>query len=64
MTTFRWGIFGTGAISAKFVAGLATARDAEPAFIASRSREKAQRFAAATGISRAIAGLCRGGRRG
>lgn len=56
MRRFRWGIFGTGAISAKFVAGLATARDAEAAFIASRSLERAQQFAAGTGIQRAIAG--------
>jgi predicted dehydrogenase len=53
---FRWGIFGTGAISAKFVAGLASARDAEATFIASRSLEKAQKFAAGMGMQRAIAG--------
>lgn len=56
MTRFRWGIFGTGAISAKFVAGLAAADDAEATFIASRTLEKAQRFAAGTGIGRAVAG--------
>lgn len=56
MTRFRWGIFGTGAISAKFVAGLASAHDAEAAFVASRSLEKARRFAAGMGIERAIAG--------
>jgi predicted dehydrogenase len=54
--TFRWGIFGTGAISAKFVAGLKTALGAQPTFVASRSLEKAQRFAAALGIPRAIQG--------
>lgn len=56
MTRFRWGIFGTGAISAKFVAGLATARNAEAAFVASRTRARAQRFAAGMGIPRAIEG--------
>lgn len=56
MTRFRWGIFGTGAISAKFVAGLAAARGAEASFVASRSLEKAQRFAAGMGMGRAIAG--------
>jgi predicted dehydrogenase len=56
MTRFRWGVFGTGAISAKFVAGLAAARDAEAVFIASRTLGKAQKFAAGMGIPRAIAG--------
>jgi predicted dehydrogenase len=56
VTRFRWGIFGTGAISAKFVAGLAAARDAEATFIASRSLAKAQAFAAGMGIRRAIEG--------
>jgi predicted dehydrogenase len=56
MSRFRWGIFGTGAISAKFVAGLAAAHDAEAIFIASRSLEKARKFAAGMGIQRAIAG--------
>jgi predicted dehydrogenase len=53
---FRWGIFGTGAISAKFVAGLSAARDAEAAFVASRSLARAQEFAAGMGIRRAIGG--------
>jgi predicted dehydrogenase len=56
VTRFRWGIFGTGAVSAKFVAGLAAARDAEAAFVASRSLATAQSFAAGTGTGRAIAG--------
>ncbi|HWK75552.1 MAG TPA: Gfo/Idh/MocA family oxidoreductase [Povalibacter sp.] len=56
MARFRWGIFGTGAVSAKFVAGLAAARDAEATFIASRSLAKAQQFAAGLGVGRAIAG--------
>lgn len=53
---FRWGIFGTGAISAKFVAGLAAARDAEASFIASRTQAKAEHFARQLGIRRAIGG--------
>ncbi len=56
MRRFRWGIFGTGAISAKFVAGLAAARGAEASFVASRSLAKARKFAAGMGIERAIEG--------
>lgn len=56
MKPFRWGIFGTGAISAKFAAGLASAQNAEVGFIASRSLDKAQRFATSLGIPRAIEG--------
>jgi len=56
VTRFRWGIFGTGDISAKFVAGLRAARGAEASFVASRSLSKAQRFAAGMGIGRAIEG--------
>lgn len=56
MTRFRWGIFGTGTVSAKFVAGLAAARDAEASFVASRSLARAQRFAAGMGIGRGIEG--------
>lgn len=64
MTVFRWGIFGTGAISAKFVAGLAATRDMRAAFVASRSRDKAQRFATAMGIPRAIQGYAEAARDG
>jgi predicted dehydrogenase len=53
---FRWGIFGTGAISAKFVAGLKAARDAEATFVASRSLSRAREFASGTGIVDAIEG--------
>jgi predicted dehydrogenase len=53
---FRWGIFGTGLVSAKFVAGLAAAHNAEANFIASRSLGKAQKFAAGMKIARAIEG--------
>lgn len=56
MTRFRWGLFGTGAITAKFVAGLAAAQDAEAVFVASRSLARAERFAGAMRVGRAIAG--------
>ena len=56
MTRFRWGIFGTGGVSAKFVAGLAAARDAKASFVASRSLARAQEFAAGMGIPHAIQG--------
>lgn len=56
MTPFRWGIFGTGEISRKFVAGLTAANGAEASFIASRSLAKAQKFAAGMGVARAIEG--------
>ena len=64
MTRFRWGIFGTGAISAKFVAGLVAARGAEVSFIASRTLDKAQNFGASMGIGRAIAGYAEAARAG
>ncbi|MFO1220333.1 MAG: Gfo/Idh/MocA family oxidoreductase [Burkholderiaceae bacterium] len=53
---FRWGVFGTGAVSAKFVAGLVAAQGAEASFVASRTLAKARRFSAALGIPRAIEG--------
>ena len=56
MKRFRWGIFGTGAISAKFVAGLTSSRGSEVSFVSSRSLLRAKQFAAQTGISRAIEG--------
>ncbi|MEM6625614.1 MAG: Gfo/Idh/MocA family oxidoreductase [Pseudomonadota bacterium] len=56
MTKFRWGVFGTGAISTKFLAGLAQAKNAEASFIASRSLKSAQRFADGVGVARAIEG--------
>jgi predicted dehydrogenase len=52
----RWGIFGTGAVAAKFVAGLAAGRDAEASFVASRSLARARKFAAGMGMGRAIEG--------
>ncbi len=56
MKPFRWGIFGTGVISANFVSGLAAAKNAEVKFIASRSKSRAQHFADGMGISTAIEG--------
>lgn len=56
MAIFRWGVFGTGQISAKFTAGLAAAPGHHVAMVASRSQASADRFAAEFGISRAIAG--------
>lgn len=56
MSDFRWGIFGTGTISAKFVAGLRAARGMRADFVASRSLETARRFASALGVGRAIEG--------
>jgi predicted dehydrogenase len=56
VTSFRWGVFGTGAIAAKFVSGLATAREAEATWVASRSLGKAQRFATAMQVGRGIEG--------
>ncbi len=56
MATFRWGIFGTGAISYKFAAGLAAAREAQVSFIASRSLTKAKALAGALSVPRAIEG--------
>ena len=56
MNQFRWGIFGTGAISMKFAVGLSAAQDAVPTFVASRSLAKAQRFARALNIEHAFEG--------
>lgn len=64
MKSFRWGIFGTGGISAKFVAGLRYARDAEVQFVASRSMESASRFAKAIGAAEARCGYADAARRG
>jgi predicted dehydrogenase len=61
---FRWGIFGTGAISAKFAAGLVTARDAEIGFVASRSLSKAQAMAQALGAPRAVEGYAQAAAQG
>ena len=64
MARFRWAIFGTGLISAKFAAGLAAARDAEVVLVASRSLDGAQAFAGALGIGRAVAGYDEAARAG
>ncbi len=54
---FRWGIFGTGAISAKFIAGLVTTRHPqEVVFVASRTLDRAQQFVAGVRCGRPIEG--------
>lgn len=53
---FRWGIFGTGAIADKFVSGLGSAQNAQAAFVASRSLDRARQFASRWRIDRAIEG--------
>ncbi len=47
--TVRWGILGPGRIAGKFAAGLREAAGAELAAVGSRSRERAEAFAAAHG---------------
>lgn len=64
MSTFKWGIFGTGAISAKFVAGLAQAADARPVMVASRTGAAARAFAEAFGIERPVEGYLDAARAG
>ncbi|KQP17910.1 Gfo/Idh/MocA family protein [Pseudorhodoferax sp. Leaf267] len=61
---FRWGIFGTGAISTKFIAGLETARDAEVVFVASRTLARAQQFVAGVGCGRPVEGYLESARLG
>ena len=64
MGKFRWAVFGTGAVAAKFVAGLAAARDAEAVLVASRASATAQAFAGALRIPRAVAGYGEAARAG
>jgi len=54
--TIRWGILGPGAVSRKFAAGLKSAEGAELVAVGSRSRERAERFAAEYGARRVHAG--------
>ena len=61
---FRWGIFGTGSVSAKFVAGLAAVRGAKAVMVASRSQARAQDFANALGIERAVEGYAQAAQAG
>lgn len=56
MTGFRWAVIGTGAVSAKFVAGLAATRDARAVLVASRALATAEAFAGAVGVARAVEG--------
>lgn len=53
MTTFRWGILGTGTIAGKFTEGLSAAPGHEAVAVGSRSRESAEAFAGRFGIPRA-----------
>jgi predicted dehydrogenase len=53
--SFRWAIWGTGDISAKFAAGLASA-GATAAVVASRELGTAQKFASQQGVAKAVAG--------
>src|SRR6478736_6623803 len=64
MAAFRWGIFGTGAVSAKFIADLRHALDAEASFVASRTLAKAERFAVSLGVDAAVAGYSEAAARG
>src|SRR5215472_10510198 len=52
----RWGIVGTGTVAALFAEGLADAAGAELAAVASRSKERAEAFAAALGAARSYGG--------
>lgn len=55
---FRWAILGTGAVSGKFVHGLAALKDqAVAARVIARSDDSARRFARAFAIPDAVAGL-------
>lgn len=53
MSTFRWGILGTGMIARQFTEGLAAAEGHVAAAVGSRSAEGAARFAEQHGIARA-----------
>src|SRR6187431_2480845 len=50
--TLRWGVVGTGAIAAKFVADLGLLPDAEVVAVGSRSVDGAERFGERFGIGR------------
>lgn len=54
--TMRWGIFGTGAVSAKFAAGLKHARAARVEAVFSRSAQSGRSFADAFGAGRVVEG--------
>ncbi len=58
---FRWAVIGAGAVSAKFVHGLAaTGGQARPDLVIARHEDSARRFAASFGIPRHAAGLTPG----
>ncbi len=52
----RWGIIGAGKIARKFAEGLRFAKSAELVAIGSRSKERAEQFAAEFGVGRAHGG--------
>jgi predicted dehydrogenase len=54
VSRFRWGIFGTGSVAAKFAAGLKQSPGHEVALIASRTKAQAESFAAAFAAPHAI----------
>jgi len=64
MNVFRWAIFGTGAVSANFVAGLKSAHNHKSVVVASRTKAKAEAFAAGTGVERAVEGYAEAARLG
>jgi len=64
MSEFRWGIFGTGAISIKFAAAVAAAPGMKVEFVASRSAQTANDFAGRVGIPKAIEGYAEAARQG
>ena len=55
MTTFRWGILGTGSIAAQFTEGLNAAEGHVAAAVGSRTQASADGFAARHGIAQAHA---------
>jgi len=54
--SFRWGVFGTGAVAAKFVADVSATPGTTVAMVASRTQAGADAFARAFGIGSAIEG--------
>lgn len=54
MRHFRWCVLGTGSVASKFTLGLLQTGNARVEVVASRSLERAQKFAQALGIPRAV----------
>jgi len=53
--TAQWGLLSTARINDKFIAGVAESRESAVLAVASRDRDRAERYAAERGISRAYA---------